>query len=194
MSLLLLLPSTLLLYGGFPSPLVNRYLFSNSRAPPYTGVMSGDHFPSRDSAVRGNAVVPPEGGRRPDKGARADDLASTVTSDTLTIFHKKFHFLYDLVAVVPKRSDRAGTPPSGYLTVSDTHLRSGLCFPPPAELIKILMHCGMSLSQFTYRCMSVTIGLIALFKDRGAVLTPERLSRMGRFTNDTQGRVTFRSK
>ncbi|KAH0467510.1 hypothetical protein IEQ34_004748 [Dendrobium chrysotoxum] len=42
--------------------------------------------------------------------------------------------------------------------------------------------------------MSVTVGLIALFRDRGATLTPEHLSRMGRFTSDTHGRVTFRSK
>ncbi|PKU78380.1 hypothetical protein MA16_Dca019430 [Dendrobium catenatum] len=42
--------------------------------------------------------------------------------------------------------------------------------------------------------MSVTVGLIALFRDRGATLTPEHLSRMGRFTSDMQGRVTFRSK
>ncbi|KAH0455943.1 hypothetical protein IEQ34_015975 [Dendrobium chrysotoxum] len=44
------------------------------------------------------------------------------------------------------------------------------------------------------RAMSVTVGLIALFRDRGATLTPEHLSRMGRFTNDTHWRVTFRSK
>ncbi|KAH0435382.1 hypothetical protein IEQ34_026620 [Dendrobium chrysotoxum] len=38
------------------------------------------------------------------------------------------------------------------------------------------------------------MGLIALFRDRGATLTPEHFSRMGRFTSDTHGRVTFRSK
>ncbi|KAH0466201.1 hypothetical protein IEQ34_006304 [Dendrobium chrysotoxum] len=42
--------------------------------------------------------------------------------------------------------------------------------------------------------MSVTVGLIALFRDRGAVLTPEHLSRMGRLTSDVHGRVTFRCK
>ncbi|KAH0468383.1 hypothetical protein IEQ34_003416 [Dendrobium chrysotoxum] len=35
--------------------------------------------------------------------------------------------------------------------------------------------------------MSVTAGLIALFRDRGAVLTPEHLSRMGRLTRDMHG-------
>ncbi|KAH0461722.1 hypothetical protein IEQ34_009297 [Dendrobium chrysotoxum] len=42
--------------------------------------------------------------------------------------------------------------------------------------------------------MSVTVGLIALFRDRGATLTPKHLSRMDRFTSDTHGRVTFRFK
>ncbi|KAH0452478.1 hypothetical protein IEQ34_019777 [Dendrobium chrysotoxum] len=42
--------------------------------------------------------------------------------------------------------------------------------------------------------MSVTMGLIVLFRDRGATMMPEHLSRMGRFTSNTHGRVTFRSK
>ncbi|KAH0466309.1 hypothetical protein IEQ34_006412 [Dendrobium chrysotoxum] len=42
--------------------------------------------------------------------------------------------------------------------------------------------------------MSVIVGLIALFRDRGATLTPEHLSRMGRFTSDTHGPITFRFK
>ncbi|PKU73080.1 hypothetical protein MA16_Dca027333 [Dendrobium catenatum] len=183
-SFLLLLFSSLLSVKAFPCPLENWYSLSNSRALPYFGVMSGNHFPSRDSAVRGNPVVPPDGRRRLDKGARADDLASTVTSDSLIILHKKFHFPNDVVALAPKRSDRAGASPPGYLTICETHLRSGLRFPLPAELIKILMHCGVSISQFTYRGMSRTIGLIALFRDRGAILTPERLSQMGRLTSD----------
>ncbi|PKU77441.1 hypothetical protein MA16_Dca027577 [Dendrobium catenatum] len=191
---LLLLFSSLLLVEAFPCPLDNWYSLSNSGAPPYTGVISGDHFPSRDSTVGGNPVVPPDGRQRPDKGARADDLASTVTSDSSIILHKKFHFPNDVVAVAPKRSDRAGAPPPGYLTICETHLRSGLRFPLPVELIEILMHCGVSISQFTYRGMSMTIGLIAFFRDRGAILTPERLSRIGRFTYDVQGRITFRSK
>ncbi|PKU83594.1 hypothetical protein MA16_Dca021350 [Dendrobium catenatum] len=42
--------------------------------------------------------------------------------------------------------------------------------------------------------MSVTIELNALFRDRGAFLTHECLSRMGRFTSEAQGRVTFKFK
>ncbi|KAH0458301.1 hypothetical protein IEQ34_013616 [Dendrobium chrysotoxum] len=80
---------------------------------------------------------------------------------------------------VPKRSDWAGLPPPGYLTVCETSLRAGLRFPPPAELVELLKRCRVSLSQFSYRVMSVTVGLIALFRDHGAVLTPEHLSRMG---------------
>ncbi|KAH0448587.1 hypothetical protein IEQ34_022387 [Dendrobium chrysotoxum] len=95
------------------------------------------------------------------------------------ILHKNFFILNDVVTTVPKRSDRAGLPPPVYLTISETSLRAGLHFPPPAELVKILKRCGVCLSQFLYRVMSVTVGLIALFRDRGAILTPEHLSRMG---------------
>ncbi|KAH0463163.1 hypothetical protein IEQ34_007745 [Dendrobium chrysotoxum] len=95
---------------------------------------------------------------------------------------------------VPKRSDRASLPPPGYLTVSEASLRAGLRFPPSAELVEILRRCGVCLSQLSYRAMSVTVGLIALFRDRGAVLTPEHLSRKGRLTSDVHGRVTFRCK
>ncbi|KAH0465379.1 hypothetical protein IEQ34_005482 [Dendrobium chrysotoxum] len=83
-------------------------------------------------------------------------------------------------------------PSSG--AFSETNLRAWLCFPPPTELIEILRRCRVNLSQFLFRSISVTVELIALFRDRGATLTPDHLSRMGRFTSDTHGRVTFRSK
>ncbi|KAH0454918.1 hypothetical protein IEQ34_016842 [Dendrobium chrysotoxum] len=94
------------------------------------------------------------------------------------LLHKNFHIPNDMVTTVPKRSDRASLPPPGYLTISETSLRAGLRFPPSAELVEILRRCGVCLSQFSYRAMSVIVGLIALFRDRGAVLTPEHLSRM----------------
>ncbi|KAH0469985.1 hypothetical protein IEQ34_001543 [Dendrobium chrysotoxum] len=56
------------------------------------------------------------------------------------------------------------------------------------------MLCGVCLSQFSYRAMSIVMGLIVLFRDRGVVLSSECLSRMGRLFSDAQGRVSFRSK
>ncbi|KAL0905625.1 hypothetical protein M5K25_024060 [Dendrobium thyrsiflorum] len=135
-----------------------------------------------------------DGERGSSKGVKSDEVASTVTGDSLIIFYKKFHFPNDLMVKVPKRSDRVCLPPPGYLTISESSLRAGLRFPPPLELINISTMCGVSLSQFSHRAMSVMMGLIAFFRDRGAVLTPEYLLRMGRFILDTQGRVTFRSK
>ncbi|KAH0456682.1 hypothetical protein IEQ34_014589 [Dendrobium chrysotoxum] len=95
------------------------------------------------------------------------------------LLHKNFRIPNDVVTTVPKRSDRASLPPPGYLTVSEASLRAGLRFPPSAEVIEILRRCGVCLSQLSYRAMSVTVGLIALFRDQGAVLTPEHLSWMG---------------
>ncbi|KAH0458251.1 hypothetical protein IEQ34_013566 [Dendrobium chrysotoxum] len=136
---------------------------------------------------RSGESLPRCGERRSTKRAKVDDVASTITGDLLMLLHKNFHILNDVVTMVPKRSDRASLPPSGYLTVSETSLRARLCFSPPAELVKILRSCGVCLLQFSYRAMSVTVGLITLFRDRGAVLTPEHLSRMGRLTSDMQG-------
>ncbi|KAH0454078.1 hypothetical protein IEQ34_018402 [Dendrobium chrysotoxum] len=147
-----------------------------------------------DPAIRGDPIAPYDCEWGPNKEARVDETASTVTSDFLILFHKNFYFPNDVVTIVPKRSDRASLPPPGYLTVSEINLRVGLRFPPPAELIEILRRCGVNLSQFSFRAMSVTVRLIVLFKDRGAALTPEHLSRMGRFTSDTHGRVIFKSK
>ncbi|KAH0453693.1 hypothetical protein IEQ34_018017 [Dendrobium chrysotoxum] len=148
--------------------------------------MSGDFIPSSDPAVRRKSAALPDGERRSTKGAKVDDVASTITGDLLMLLHKNFHIPNDVVKTVPKRSDRASLPPPGYLTVSETSLRAGLRFPPSAELVEILRRCGVCLSA-----MSVIVGLIALFRDRGVVLTPEHLWRMGRLTSDTQGRVTF---
>ncbi|KAL0911275.1 hypothetical protein M5K25_019406 [Dendrobium thyrsiflorum] len=160
-------------------------LVSNSSLTlPKKGAISGEPPLSKDNS----------GVRRPHKGVVLDDGASSVTSDSLTVLHKKFHFPNSLVATVPKRSDRASHPPPGYIVVYETHLRAGLRFPPPPELIDIVARCGVSIARFSHLAMSVTIGLIALFRDRGVVLTPECISRMGRFISDAQGRVTFRSK
>ncbi|KAH0467460.1 hypothetical protein IEQ34_004698 [Dendrobium chrysotoxum] len=156
--------------------------------------MSGDPLPSSDPAVGRKSAALPDGERRSTKGAKVDDVTSTIIGDLLMLLHKNFHIPNDVVTTVPKRSDRASLPPPRYLTVSETSLRAGLRFPPSAELVEILRRCGVCLSQFSYRAMSVTVGLIALFRDRGAVLTPEHLSWMGRLTSDMQGRVTFRCK
>ncbi|KAH0460345.1 hypothetical protein IEQ34_011008 [Dendrobium chrysotoxum] len=114
--------------------------------------MSGDHLPSSDPVVRRNSVALPDGERRSNKGAKVHDVASTITGDLLMILHKNFHIPDDVVMTVPK---------------SETSLRAGLHFAPPAELVEILKRCGVCLSQFSYRAMSVTVGLIALFRDRG---------------------------
>ncbi|KAH0450607.1 hypothetical protein IEQ34_021299 [Dendrobium chrysotoxum] len=156
--------------------------------------MLGNHLPSSDPTVRRDLTVLYDGKRKPNKGARVDDVASTITSDSLTILHKKIFIPNDVVTMVPKRSDRAGLSPPRYITVYEISLRARLCFPPPAKLIEISKKCEVSLSQILHRAMSVTVGLIVLFRDRGAILTPEYLSLMGRLTSDTQGRVTFRSK
>ncbi|KAH0464386.1 hypothetical protein IEQ34_007172 [Dendrobium chrysotoxum] len=95
---------------------------------------------------------------------------------------------------VPARTDRACFPPPGYVTVYEFSLRAGLRFPPSFELIDILTICGVCLSQFSYRAMSIVMGLIVLFRDRGVVLSSECLSRMGRLFSDAQGRISFRSK
>ncbi|KAH0451902.1 hypothetical protein IEQ34_019201 [Dendrobium chrysotoxum] len=42
--------------------------------------------------------------------------------------------------------------------------------------------------------MSIVMGLIVLFRDRGVVLSSECLSRMGCLFSDAQGRISFRSK
>ncbi|KAH0459371.1 hypothetical protein IEQ34_012185 [Dendrobium chrysotoxum] len=179
-------PSTLFQYG--------RHSPAFGRAPPYIEAMSGDHLPSSDPAVMRKQAAPPDAERRPNKGARVDDAASTTTGDAMMILHKKFFIPNDVVTTVPKRSDQASIPPPGYITVYETSLRAGLRFPPPAKLIEILKKCEVSLSQFLHRAMSVTMGLIALFRDRRAILIPDYLSRMGQLTSNMQGRVTFRSK
>ncbi|KAH0454556.1 hypothetical protein IEQ34_016480 [Dendrobium chrysotoxum] len=87
---------------------------------------------------------------------------------------------------VPINSDRACSPPQGFVTVYEFSLRARLQFLPPPELIDILMTCGVSLSQFFCRAMSIVMGLIMLFRDRGAVLSPEYLSQMGHLISDTK--------
>ncbi|KAH0467450.1 hypothetical protein IEQ34_004688 [Dendrobium chrysotoxum] len=127
--------------------------------------MSGDHLPSSDPKVKRKIAAPPNAEWRSNKGARVDDAACTITGDALIVLHRNFYIPNDVMMIVP--------------------LRAGLHFHPPAELVEILKRCGVSLSQFSYRAMPVTVGMIVLFRDREALLTPEHLSRMGRLTSDT---------
>ncbi|KAH0470175.1 hypothetical protein IEQ34_001733 [Dendrobium chrysotoxum] len=107
--------------------------------------------------------------KRIQKAPKADDVISTITEDSFISFRKKFHFHNDLVMKVPTRSDRACFPPPGYVTVYEFSLRAGLRFPPASELIDIMTICGVCLSQFFYRVMSIVMDLIVLFRDRGVV-------------------------
>ncbi|KAH0448729.1 hypothetical protein IEQ34_022529 [Dendrobium chrysotoxum] len=69
---------------------------------------------------------------------------------------------------VPEKSDCICSPPLEFLTVY------------AFNLIKILAIYGVSLSHLSYRAISIIKGLIIFFRDRGAVLSPEYLSLMGR--------------
>ncbi|KAH0451315.1 hypothetical protein IEQ34_018614 [Dendrobium chrysotoxum] len=105
--------------------------------------------------------------KRIQKAPKADDVISTITKDSFISFRKKFHFPNDLVMKVPDGTDRACFPPPGYVTVYEFSLRVGLRFPLSSELIDILTICGVCLSQFSYRAMSIVMGMIVLFRDRG---------------------------
>ncbi|KAH0434220.1 hypothetical protein IEQ34_026876 [Dendrobium chrysotoxum] len=146
-------------------------------------------IPSEDRPAQRSEVP-----KRTQKAPKADDVISTVTENSFISFRKKFHFPNDLVMKVPARTDRACFPPPRYVTVYEFSLRAGLRFPPSSELIDILTICGVCLSQFSYRAMSIVMGLIVLFRDRGVVLSSECLSWMGHLFSDEQGRISFRSK
>ncbi|KAH0451470.1 hypothetical protein IEQ34_018769 [Dendrobium chrysotoxum] len=146
------------------------------------GDPTSSKIPSEDRPTQRSEVP-----KRTQKAPKADDVISTVTEDSFISFRKKFHFPNDLVMKVPARTDRACFPPLDIL-------RAGLRFPPSSEPIDILTLCGVCLSQFSYRAMSIVMGLIVLFRDRRVVLSSECLSRMGGLFNDAQGRISFRSK
>ncbi|KAL0912557.1 hypothetical protein M5K25_018538 [Dendrobium thyrsiflorum] len=150
--------------------------------------------PSSKNLLEDRPAHRSEGSKKTYKKPKTDDAISTITEDSFISFRKKFHFPNDVVMRVPARSDRARFPPPGYVTVYEFSLRAGLRLPPAPELIDIMMICGVSISQFSYRAMSIIMGLIVLFRDRGVVLSSECLSRIGRLLSDVQGRITFRSK
>ncbi|KAH0449705.1 hypothetical protein IEQ34_020397 [Dendrobium chrysotoxum] len=68
-----------------------------------------------------------------------------------------------MILKVLTKSDRASSPPQGFVTVYEFSLRAGLRFPPSPELIDVLAICGVSLAQLSYRAMSIIMGLIVLF-------------------------------
>ncbi|KAH0470618.1 hypothetical protein IEQ34_000341 [Dendrobium chrysotoxum] len=128
--------------------------------------MSSDHLPSRDHATQNG------GERRPNKVAKLDYIASTMMIDSLNVLHKKFQFLNDLVATVPKNLIMSA------ILLPDKSAR-GAAIPTSFGADRHRSKVWGKPSPIFYRDTSVTMGLIALFRDRGDVLTPKCLSRMG---------------
>ncbi|KAH0458290.1 hypothetical protein IEQ34_013605 [Dendrobium chrysotoxum] len=124
---------------------------------------------------------------------RSDDVASIITSDSLAAIRKKFHVPNDVLIIAPKRTDRAHTPPQGFVAVYEMTLRAGLRFPPAPELLDIFKACGVALPQFLCRAVTIIVGLIVFFRERGATLTVEYLSKMCKFTSDSYGRISCRA-
>ncbi|KAH0452594.1 hypothetical protein IEQ34_019893 [Dendrobium chrysotoxum] len=162
---------------------------------------SGDH-PAQRSEVQ----------KRTQKAPKADDLLGSATSSLVPL--RAPWVRYELLGsagpgypnekkLIPEGGEltsnnevnnRTCFPHPGYVTVYEFSLRARLRFPPSSELIDILTIYGVCLSQFSYRAMSIVMGLIVLFRDRGVVLSSECLSRMGRLFSDAQGHISFRSK
>ncbi|KAH0457144.1 hypothetical protein IEQ34_015051 [Dendrobium chrysotoxum] len=125
--------------------------------------------------------------------SRSDDVASIITSNSLAAIRKKFHVPNDVLIIAPKRTDRAHTPPQGFVAVYEMALRVGLRFPPAPELLDIFKACGVALPQFLCRAITIIVGLIVFFRERGATLTVEYLSKMCKFTSDSYGRISCRA-
>ncbi|KAI0497110.1 hypothetical protein KFK09_023438 [Dendrobium nobile] len=136
----------------------------------------GDHTSTRNPPTKEHRhIAQSEGSKKTHKAPKTDNVISTITDDSFISFRKKIHFPNDLVMKVPTRSDHAHFPPLRYVTVYEFNLRAELQFPPSPELIDILTVCGVSLSQFSYRAISIVMGLIVLFRDYGVVLSSECL-------------------
>ncbi|KAH0457207.1 hypothetical protein IEQ34_015114 [Dendrobium chrysotoxum] len=91
---------------------------------------------------------------------RSDNVASTITSDSLVVIRKKFHVPNDVLIIAPKRIDRAHAPSQGFIAVYEMTLRAGLRFPPAPELLDIFKACGIALPQFLCRAITIIVGLI----------------------------------
>ncbi|KAH0466605.1 hypothetical protein IEQ34_003843 [Dendrobium chrysotoxum] len=135
-------------------------------------------------------IIPPA---HDDDRRRSDDVASIITSDSLAAIRKKFHVPNNMLIIAPKRTDRAHSPPQGFVAVYEMTLHAGLRFPPAPELLDIFKACGVALAQFLCRATTIIVGLIVFFRERGATLTVEYLSKMCKFTSDSYGRISCRA-
>ncbi|KAH0465699.1 hypothetical protein IEQ34_005802 [Dendrobium chrysotoxum] len=61
-------------------------------------------------------------------------------------------------------------------------LHAGLRFPLAPELLEIFRTCGVPLAQFLCRTVTIIVGLTAFYRERGAKLTVDHLSKMCRLT------------
>ncbi|KAH0454123.1 hypothetical protein IEQ34_016047 [Dendrobium chrysotoxum] len=129
-------------------------------------------FREREGLTDASKIIPSahDGDRR-----RSDDVASIITSDSLAAIRKKFHVPNDVLIIAPRRTNRAHAPPQRFVAVYEMTLCTGLRFPPAPEAITIV------------------VGLIVFFRERGVTLTIEYLSKMCKFTSDSYGHISYRA-
>ncbi|KAH0458548.1 hypothetical protein IEQ34_013863 [Dendrobium chrysotoxum] len=106
-----------------------------------TSKMSSSKSSENDSGLTDASKLIPftrDGDRK-----RYDDVAPTISSDSLAVIRKKFHLPNEVLIITPKRSNKAQTPPPGFVAVYEMTLRAGLRFPPALELLDIFKACGI---------------------------------------------------
>ncbi|KAH0463548.1 hypothetical protein IEQ34_008130 [Dendrobium chrysotoxum] len=114
--------------------------------------------------------------------------------DGLIVIYKKIHLTNDLVMASPRKSDQVRVPPSGFITVYEMMLHTGLRSPQAPQLLEIFKACDVPLAQFLCRTVTIIVGLMIFYMEHDVKLTVDYLSKMCRFTSDFQGRVLYRGK
>ena len=75
--------------------------------------------------------------------------------------------LYSVVVIEPTDQERAHTPLTGHVTLSETYFRFGVRFPLNPFFVSVLRHYGLTIFQITPNGWAHMIGLFGLFVEQG---------------------------
>ncbi|GMH07714.1 hypothetical protein Nepgr_009554 [Nepenthes gracilis] len=113
--------------------------------------------------------------------SKVESIKSVLTTEEMEkiIFQYKIPSSY--LRSIPKETDRADSPPTGYITVYEAHLKSGLRFPLASELQTIFSDLGVSIARYHANAVRYLCNLCIFFRLRGTTLNTSIVRALFKF-------------
>ncbi|GMH08878.1 hypothetical protein Nepgr_010718 [Nepenthes gracilis] len=112
------------------------------------------------------------------------DITFSLSLDNLDAIRTKYDVPNTMAMVVPGPDDRACSPPDGFITVYEVHLKGELCFPVSLELYHIMIKLGVPFVRLQPNTIRYLVSLCVFARCHKKVLEVLMMKIMFHFTHN----------